>query len=126
MSWEAVAKIVVTVDTDTIDDTRLDELYRIGVDEVSYRKGHRYLTVVADHDRDGAVVWASEGRDRSTLEAFYEELGAERVERLEVVTLDMGGALRGRHQRQGRPRDPVRGSVPSGEVGQRGRRQGAP
>lgn len=61
-SWEAVANIVVRVVADQLDDTRLDEVYRIGVDEVSYRKGHRYLTVVADHDRDGAVIWAGEGK----------------------------------------------------------------
>ena len=35
VSWEAVAKIVIDVVKDTIDDTRLNELYRIGVDEVS-------------------------------------------------------------------------------------------
>ncbi|MGH9918153.1 MAG: hypothetical protein ACRD6W_04690 [Nitrososphaerales archaeon] len=33
-----MAKIVIDVVADTIDDTRLDELYRFGVDEVSYRK----------------------------------------------------------------------------------------
>jgi transposase len=94
VSWEAVAKIVIEVVSDTIDDIRLNELYRIGVDEVSYRKGHRYLTVVADHDRDGAVVWAKEGRNAATLEAFYDELGGERLDRLQVVTLDMGGAYK--------------------------------
>jgi transposase len=58
-----------------LDGARLDGLHRIGVDEVSYyRKGHRYLMVVADHDRGGAVVWAAEGRDAKTLEAFYDEL----------------------------------------------------
>ena len=56
VSWRAVAAIVARVVDEAIDDSRLDDLYRIGVDEVSYRKGHRYLTVVADHDRDGAVV----------------------------------------------------------------------
>ena len=61
-SWQAVATIVTRVVAEHIDDTRLDRLYRIGVDEVSYRKGHRYLTVVADHDRGGAVVWAAEGK----------------------------------------------------------------
>jgi transposase len=94
VSWEAVAKIVVDVVAEAIDDTRLDELYRIGVDEVSYRKGHRYLTVVADHDRDGAVVWAAEGKDHSVLEAFYDQLGEERLARLEAVSLDMGGAYK--------------------------------
>ena len=66
-SWEAVASIVARVVADQLDEARLgtwSEVYRIGVDEVSYRKGHRYLTVVADHDRDGAVIWAGEGKKR--------------------------------------------------------------
>jgi transposase len=91
-SWEAVARIVIAVVEEGIDDHRLDELYRIGVDEVSYRKGHRYLTVVADHDRDGAVVWAGEGRDAKALERFYDDLGEERTARLVAVSLDMGNA----------------------------------
>jgi transposase len=60
---------------DQLDDARLEAVYRIGVDEVSYRKGHRFLTVVADHDRDGAVIWAGEGKGSATLEACYDELG---------------------------------------------------
>ena len=92
ISWEAVARIVVSVVAEEIDDARLEGLYRIGVDEISYRRGHQYITVVADHDRDGAVVWAGEGRDAKTLERFYDELGEERRARLVAVSLDMGGA----------------------------------
>jgi transposase len=91
-SWQAVATIVTRVVAEHIDDTRLDRLYRIGVDEVSYRKGHRYLTVVADHDRGGAVVWAAEGKSAATLEAFYDQLGPDRTAQLQAVSLDMGGA----------------------------------
>ncbi len=94
VSWEAVTRIVVTVVAESLDDARLNELFRIGVDEVSYRKGHRYLTVVADHDRAGAVVWVSEGHDHTVLEAFYDTLGDERVARLEAISLDMGGAYK--------------------------------
>lgn len=94
VSWEAVADIVTTVVAEGLNDARLDDVFRIGVDEVSYRKGHRYLTVVADHDRDGAVIWAREGRDHSVLEAFYDELGEDRVTRLQAVSLDMGGAYK--------------------------------
>ena len=94
VSWEAVAKIVVDVVADHIDQARLDGLYRIGVDEISYRKGHRFLTVVADHDQGGAVVWAKEGKDSATFQGFYDELGAERVARLEAVSMDMGGAYK--------------------------------
>lgn len=62
--WSAVARAVVRVVADHIDETRLDHLYRIGIDEVSWRKGHRYLTVVADHDRGGVVVWAGRAEAR--------------------------------------------------------------
>jgi transposase len=93
-SFEAVAHVVQTVVHEELDDTRLDDLYRIGVDEVSYRKGHRYLTVVADHDRDGAVIWVGEGKDAKTLSRFYDELGPKRTACLEAVSLDMGGAYK--------------------------------
>ena len=89
-----MAKTVIDVVAEKIDASRLEDLFRIGVDEVSYRKGHRYLTVVADHDREGAVVWMKEGRKASTLEAFYEELGEKRCAKLEAVSLDMGEAYR--------------------------------
>jgi transposase len=94
VSFEAVARIVAAYVSEQRDDSRLCDLYRIGVDEVSYRKGHRYLTVVADHDRSGAVVWVKEGKDATTLSSFYEELGAERAARIEAVSLDMGGAYK--------------------------------
>jgi transposase len=98
VSWAAVRNAVTSVVTEQLDDARLDNLFRIGVDEISYRKGHRYLTIVADHDRDDAVVWAGEGRDgasgkdAATLGRFYDELGSERCAQLEAVTLDLGGA----------------------------------
>ena len=44
-------------------------LSRIGIDEISYKKGHRYLMVVVDH-RSGRLVWAKAGHyNRATLEA---------------------------------------------------------
>jgi transposase len=48
--------------------------------------------VVADHDRDGAVVWAKEGHNAETLEAFYDKLGDERKQKLQAVSLDLGKA----------------------------------
>ncbi|MCA1843280.1 MAG: ISL3 family transposase [Actinobacteria bacterium] len=90
VSWEAVARAVGRVVADGIDEARLEDLYRIGVDEVAYRKGHRYLTVVADHDQEGAVVWAGEGRDSDTLKRFFVLLGEERLGKLEAISADMG------------------------------------
>lgn len=92
ISWEAVRNAVIAVVDDYLDDTRLDGLYRIGVDEVSYRKGHQYLTIVADHDRNGAVVWAGEGKNADALSAFYDQLGPQRAAQLQAVSRDLGYA----------------------------------
>ena len=91
-SWQAVANIVTRVVANHIDDDRLNDVYRIGVDEVSYRKGHRYLTVVADHDRDGAVIWAGEGKSGATLERFFDELGPQRSKQITAASADLHGA----------------------------------
>lgn len=89
VSWASVARAVVRVVADHLDTSRLDDLFRIGIDEVSWRKGHRYLTVVADHDRGGAVVWAGEGRSAATVACFFDELGPERTAQLTAVSCDM-------------------------------------
>jgi transposase len=63
-------------------------LRRIGVDEISIRKGQRYLTVVVDHD-SGRLVWAAAGRDKATVEKFLDLLGDERCKQLKLVSCDM-------------------------------------
>jgi transposase len=63
-------------------------LARLGFDEISIRKGQRYLTVVVDHD-SGRLVWAAPGRDRRTVERFLDLLGPERCQRIELVSCDM-------------------------------------
>ncbi len=93
-SWETVAGIVIRVVDEAIDARRLTGLLRIGVDEVSYRKGHRYLTVVADHDEGGTVVWAAEGKNAATLEKFYDELGEAACQQLQAVSMDLGAAFK--------------------------------
>src|SRR3954470_1927688 len=61
----------------------------IGVDEISYRRHHRYLTSVADH-RTGAIVWCRPGRNSATLQAFFDELGP-RTDSIRAVSIDMSG-----------------------------------
>jgi transposase len=59
------------------------------VDEISYRRGQRYLTSVVDH-RTGAIVWCSAGRNAATLQAFFDELG-DRRHSIRAVSIDMSG-----------------------------------
>jgi transposase len=69
----------------------LDDLTRIGVDELSYRRHHEYVTVVVDHER-GRIVWARKGKSAATLKLFFEQLGATRCGKLEAVTIDLSQA----------------------------------
>jgi transposase len=64
------------------------------VDEISHRKGQRYLTVVVDH-HTGRLVWAAPGRDRRSVEAFLDALGPQRCAQLELVSADMAGWISG-------------------------------
>jgi transposase len=91
LSWYAVGGIVerVVADEQSRRGDRLAGLRRIGIDELSYRKGQRYITVVVDHD-SGRLVWAAPGRDKKTLERFFAELGDERRAKLELVSSDLG------------------------------------
>jgi transposase len=90
ISWTTVGAIVERVVARRLDPSRLEGLRRIGVDEFSYRKRHRYLTTVVDHDRR-RVVWAAAGRSAETLGAFFDALGEARCADLECVTMDMAG-----------------------------------
>jgi transposase len=88
VAWRTVGAIVARVSADI--DARVDRLAglrRIGIDEISYKRGHRYLTVVVDHDT-GALVWAAAGRDEATLRAFFDLLGDERAAQITHVTAD--------------------------------------
>jgi transposase len=91
IGWATVGRVIERVVKRLRPEDALDGLRLIGVDELSYRRHHQYVTVVVDHER-GAVVWAREGKDAATLTAFFQELGKERCARLEAVTLDLSAA----------------------------------
>lgn len=89
VTWRSVRRIVHrVVEQEWDEQQRLDGLRVIGVDEISYRKRHRYLTVVVNH-LTGRVVWAGKDRKAKTLLRFFRKLGPERAAELEAVSLDM-------------------------------------
>jgi transposase len=90
ISWATVGDIVERVVARKLDGDRLDELEVIGVDEFSYRKRHRYVTVVVDHQQ-ARIVWAAEGRSAKTLGSFFELLGDDRRSRILGATIDIAG-----------------------------------
>lgn len=91
VAWGTVGAIVQRVVARRREGDPLDGLTIIGVDELSYRRHHQYVTVVVDHVTR-RIVWAREGKDADTLKAFFAELGEARCAKLEAVTIDMSGA----------------------------------
>lgn len=88
VAWRTVASVVsrVWADTEALHD-RFADLTRIGIDEISYRRGRLYLLVVVDHDT-GRLVWAAPGRDSATLQGFFDALGPQRCANITHVTAD--------------------------------------
>ncbi len=105
-TWRAVGGICRRVsDEARRERDMLGGLRRIGIDEISVRKGQRYLTIVVDH-HTGRLVWAAPGRDRNTVEKFLDLLGEDRCEQIELVSCDMAVWIAG----------PVRERCPNAEV----------
>ena len=64
-----------------------NKLIRIGIDETSYKKGHKYVTIVVNHDT-GEIVWVGQGKGRTTLDEFFESIPPRHRRRIELVTAD--------------------------------------
>jgi transposase len=91
IAWRTVGAIVARVWADaeaTFD--RFAGLRRIGIDEISYKRHHNYITVVVDHD-SGRLIWAAAGRDNPTLNRFFDALGPQRCAQITHVSADAAG-----------------------------------
>jgi transposase len=66
---------------------RFNGLKHIGIDETSYKKGHKYITVIVDHDTN-SVIWVHERHGKEVLRGFFEQLSEEQRASIECVTAD--------------------------------------
>ncbi len=66
---------------------RFDGLVNIGIDETSYKKGHKYMTVVVNHDT-ASVVWCGIGYGKEVLSRFFELLTEEQRKSIRCVSAD--------------------------------------
>jgi transposase len=92
VDWDTTGRIIERVVADRLDPDRLQRLFQVGVDEVSWRKGHSYLTLVSNHGT-GKFVWGRAGKDAATLDHFFDDLG-DRAEAIQAVSMDMSPAFR--------------------------------
>jgi transposase len=91
VAWTTVGRVASRVVERELREDPLEGLTRIGIDELSYRRHHEYITIITDHVR-GRVVWAAPGKNADTVRGFFATLGKERAERIEAVTIDMSQA----------------------------------
>ncbi len=89
IDWKTVGRCISRTlnDIEPERSRRLNGLVNIGIDETSYKKGHKYITVIVNHDTN-TVVWAAEGHGKSVLEQFYRCLTPEQLSSIRVVTGD--------------------------------------
>lgn len=88
IAWKTVGKIVERVVARRRRPVDWTKVTAIAVDELSYRKGQHYLTLVSDLET-GRILWTKEGRSAATLEALFEEIGPEARARIRHAAIDM-------------------------------------
>jgi len=88
LDWKTVAQIVRFAVAEGLKRRQWMPLHTIGVDEVSRRKGHTYLTLVYDLER-GRIVWIGEKRKRETIDSFFQWLNKRRCRSIRAVCCDM-------------------------------------
>lgn len=91
LNWKSVAGLVRRAVEYGLAERRRKPLHWIGIDEVSRRRGHQYLTVVYDLERR-ALLWVGQDRTEQTLAKFFTSLGPRRCRTVQAVCMDMWAA----------------------------------
>ena len=88
ISWDTVGPIILRVEKELSENNHpLDILENIGIDETSYQKRHKYITVIVNYDTN-TVVWAAKGHGWSVLEPFFKQLDTEQRSKIRLVSGD--------------------------------------
>lgn len=89
VAWRTVGAMCQRVSKEKLDLGRLAGLVEVGVDEISWRKHHKYLTLVSDHETS-TIVWGTAGKNAAALGRFFDDLPAGGAEAIEAVSMDLG------------------------------------
>jgi transposase len=88
LDWKTVKEIDKLFLENEYGETDYEGLRILAIDEISIRKGHRYLTVVLDYD-SGRVVWIGKHRRAKTLCSFFNRMTSRQRRALEAIVMDM-------------------------------------
>ena len=89
IEWHTVGEICSRVyrELEKAAPSRFDGLVNIGIDETSYKKGHKYMTVVINHDT-ASVIWCQIGCGEEVLAGFFKQLTEEQRACIRCVSAD--------------------------------------
>lgn len=87
INWKTAKKIDKENLQKLVKDLKDINPTRIGIDEIAYEKGHKYLTLVRDLDK--GIIWTGTGRKKETLNEFFIELGKEKSMKIAFTVIDM-------------------------------------
>jgi transposase len=90
VSWDLVKDIYKYYLKKRFSKPRLSKLKYIAIDEISIRKGHKYITLVMDL-KSGAVIFVGDGKCADALAGFWKRLKVSRA-KLKAVSTDMSTA----------------------------------
>lgn len=90
LSWNAVDGIMQRAVAQGLARRKTEAVRRLSVDETSFRRRHRYVTVVSN-PVTGHVLHVAPGRGKDVLTAFYEGMGEKCRAAVESVSMDMWG-----------------------------------
>ena len=88
IDWRTVKEAEIRYIVGLLRKRDLNGITDLGIDEVSEKKGHRYLTLVTDTVKR-RVIWVGRGRDRAVLKKFFKWFGKKRTRRIRCVVIDM-------------------------------------
>jgi transposase len=89
-TWDRVHRAVAWVVAYGLEHRDLDGIRALGIDEVAYRKGHKFLTLVYQIDAERRrLLWVTESRTQAAITSFFTWFGETRSKALFVVCSDM-------------------------------------
>jgi len=88
LSWDEIHGIMERAVKRGLERREAEPVSQLGIDEKSFRKGHKYMTLVNDLS-GGRVLYVAEDRKQSSLDGFWGTLTPEQMAGIEAVAMDM-------------------------------------
>ena len=88
LNWKTVKDIDIFYISQQLEKIENLQPIRIGIDEIAYEKGHKYLTTIRDLDLN-SVIWVGLNRKKETLDEFFNEIGEEKQSFIKLIVVDM-------------------------------------